>query len=33
MEVESGALEDEFSLQGVHFPLLWLLEKEYPLWN
>ena len=29
MEVENGALEDEFSLPGVHFPLPWLLEKEY----
>ena len=29
MEVENGGLEDDFSLQGVHFPLPWLWEKGY----
>ncbi len=27
MEVEHGGLEDDFSLQGRHFPLPWLWEK------
>ena len=27
MEVENGGLEDDFSLQGGHFPLPWLREE------
>ncbi len=29
MEVENGGLEDDFSLQGGHFPLPCLWEEEY----
>ena len=29
MEVENGGLEDDFSLQGGHFPLPWLWEEGY----
>ena len=31
VEVENGSLEDQFYLPNGHFPLLWLLDKEYPL--
>ena len=31
MEVENKGLEDDFSLQGGHFPLPWLLEERYSL--
>lgn len=29
VEVDTGALEDDFSFQWGHLPLLWLLENEY----
>ena len=29
MEVDTEALEDDFSFQWGHLPLLWLLENEY----
>ena len=31
VEVENGSLEDQFYLPNGNFPLLWLLDKEYPL--